>query len=49
MCCGTARLRGKFASENALAFLGQIRENDTSRPHGVKKNALPIRGQSRNS
>ena len=49
MWCGTARLRGKFANANAMAFLRQIRENSTSRSHGVNKNAIPLLGQSRNS
>ena len=45
-CYGTARPR---EIENAMAFLGQIRENGTSRLRGVNKNAMPLLGQARES
>ena len=46
---GTARPRGKLGNENAMSFLGQIRENGTSRPRGVNKNAMALLGQSRDN
>ena len=45
---GTAKPREKLANENAMALLGQLRENGTSRSRGVNKNVKTFRKQNKN-